>query len=39
MPATTAGKIARAIVYRMGKPGIRTASHPTWANLTIDDVY
>ena len=39
MPATTAGKIAQAIVYRMGKLGIRTASHPTWANLTIDDVY
>ena len=39
MPATTAGKIATAIVYRMGKLGIRTASHPTWANLTIDDVY
>ena len=30
MPATTAGKIARAIVYRMGMAGIRTASHPVW---------
>ena len=39
MPATTAGKIARAIVYRMGKPGIRTASHPMWESLVIDDVY
>ena len=39
MPATTAGKIARAIVYRMGKPGIRTASHPTWGTLMIDDVF
>ena len=39
MPATTAGKIARAIVYRMGMAGIRTASHPVWATLTIDDIY
>ena len=38
MPATT-GDIARAIVYRMGMLGIRTASHPTWASLSIDDIY
>ena len=38
MPAT-AGDIARAIVYRMGKSGIRTASHPVWLQLVIDDVY
>ena len=38
MPATDT-TIARAIVYRMGMPGIRTASHPVWANLSIDDIY
>ena len=38
MPATS-GNLARAIVYRMGMPGIRTASHPVWANLSIDDIY
>ena len=38
MPAT-ASDIARAIVYRMGKPGMRTAAHPVWASLSIDDIY
>ena len=38
MPATDT-TIARAIVYRMGMPGIRTASHPTWASISIDDIY
>ena len=38
MPATT-GDIARALVYRMGLPGIRTASHPVWASISIDDIY
>ena len=37
--AATASNIARAIVYRMGKPGIRTASHPVWASISIDDIY
>ena len=38
MPATAA-TLARAIVYRMGMPGIRTASHPVWSSITIDDIY
>ena len=38
MPATAA-TLARAIVYRMGMPGIRTASHPVWASISIDDIY
>ena len=38
MPATAA-TIARGIVYRMGRPGLRTASHPTWGTVSIDDIY
>lgn len=38
MPATAA-TLARGIVYRMGRPGIRTACHPTWGTLSIDDIY
>ena len=38
MPAT-ASTIARGIVYRMGRRGIRTASHPTWGTISIDDIY
>ncbi len=38
MPAT-ASNIARGIVRRMGRPGLRTASHPVWANVAIDDIY
>ena len=38
MPAT-AGTIARAIVYRMGRMGLRTACHPTWGTVSIDDIY
>lgn len=38
MPATAA-TIARAIVYRMGRMGLRTASHPVWQSLAIDDIY
>ena len=38
MPAT-ANNIARGIVRRMGRPGLRTASHPVWANVAIDDIY
>lgn len=38
MPAT-ASSIARGIVYRMGRPGIRTACHPTWGSLAIDDIF
>ena len=30
---------ATAIVYRMGRPGIRTACHPTWGQVGIDDIY
>ena len=38
MPATAA-TIARGIVHRMGRPGMRTASHPTWGAISIDDIY
>ncbi len=38
MPVT-AGTIARGIVYRMGRMGLRTACHPTWGTIAIDDVY
>ena len=38
MPATT-GNIARGIVRRMGRPGLKTAVHPVWANVAIDDIY
>ena len=38
MPATAA-TIARGIVYRMGQPGVRTAVHPTWGSIAIDDIY
>ena len=38
MPATSSD-VATAIVHRMGQPGVRTASHPIWATLSIDDIY
>ena len=38
MPAT-ADKLGRGIVYRMGRPGLRTAVHPTWGELSVDDIY
>ena len=38
MPAT-ASTIARGIVYRMGRTGLRTACHPTWGTISIDDIY
>ena len=38
MPAT-ASMIARAIVFRMGRPGLRTACCPTWGSVGIDDRY
>ena len=38
MPAT-ASNIARGIVYRMGRMGLKTAVHPVWANIAIDDIY
>ena len=38
MPAT-ASTIARGIVYRKGKPGLRTASHPTWGSISVTDIY
>ena len=43
MPATpTSGadsKIAKGIAYRMGQPGVRTAIHPTWGTISIDDIF
>ncbi len=38
MPAS-ANNIARGIVYRGGRPGLRTACHPVWGELAIDDIY
>ena len=38
MPAT-ASNIARGVVYRKGRMGLRTAAHPVWANVAIDDIY
>lgn len=38
MPAT-ASTIARGIVYRRGRAGLRTATHPTWGQITVDDIY
>ena len=38
MPAS-ASTIAQGIVYRTGQPGVRTASHPVWATVAIDDIF
>ena len=38
MPATAA-TIARGIVHRMGRMGLRTACLPTWGSVAIDDIY
>ena len=38
MPAT-ASTIARAIIHRMGRMGLRTACCPTWGTVSIDDIY
>ena len=38
MPAT-ASTIARGIVFRMGRMGLRTACHPTWGTVSVDDIY
>ena len=38
MPATDS-TIARGIVYRKGRMGLRTAVHPTWGVLSVDDIY
>ena len=35
----TASDIARGIVYRMGRMGLRTACHPTWGTIAIDDIF
>lgn len=39
MPATDGSNIARGIVYRKGQTGLRTACHPTWGTIGIDDIY
>ena len=38
MPATAAN-IQQGIVCRKGRPGMRTATSPTWGSISIDDVY
>ena len=43
MPATPASgandNIARGIVHRAGRTGLRTACSPVWAHVSIDDIY
>ena len=36
---TTDSMIARGIVYRKGRMGLRTACLPTWGSLAVDDIY
>ena len=31
--------IVSGIAYRMGRPGLRTACHPTWGTVSIEDIY
>ena len=38
MPATVS-TIARGIVFRMGRPAMRSAVHPTWGRIATDDPY
>ena len=38
MPAT-ASTIARGIVHRKGRMGLRTACLPTWGSIAVDDIY
>ena len=38
MPAT-ASTIARGIVHRKGRMGLRTACLPTWGSISVDDIY
>ena len=38
MPAKS-GNIAKAIIFRSGRLGIRTAVHPTWGQITVDDIF
>ena len=38
MPAT-ATNVARGIVHRKGRTGLRTACLPTWGSIAVDDIY
>ena len=38
MPAKVSN-VARGIIFRAGRPGIRTAVHPTWGEVVVDDIY
>ena len=38
MPATAAN-VARGIVYRKGRTGLRTACLPQWGSIAVDDIY
>ena len=38
MPATDS-TIARGIVHRKGRMGLRTACLPTWGSISVDDIY
>ena len=38
MPATDAN-VARGIVYRKGRTGLRTACLPQWGSIAVDDIY
>ena len=43
MPVTPASganaKIAEALIHRRGRSGLRTAVHPVWSSIQIDDIY
>ena len=34
-----AAHVAKGIIFRAGRPGIRTAVHPTWGEVVVDDIY
>ena len=34
-----AAHVAKGIIFRAGRPGIRTAVHPTWGEIVVDDIY
>ena len=38
MPAA-ASNIQQGVLYRMGRPGVRTAVCPHWGEISIDDIY
>ena len=39
MPDKANNNVQQAILYRMGRPGMRTAVCPHWNEISIDDIY